>query len=115
MELPVSSRFFALSFRRLKEGFKREEKFVLFLAGFYWLVCFLVLPRRRYLVHMMPVALALSAQGAIYFNEWLKGIFKVRGRVIAAAAAVILVVAELSIGMASSENKGWRKRRPDFI
>ena len=98
---PFFALFLLYLFRRLKEGFKREEKFVLFLAGFYWLVCFLVLPRRRYLVHMMPVALALPAQGAIYFNEWLKGIFKIRGRVIAAAAAVILVVAELSIGMAS--------------
>lgn len=98
---PFFALFLLYLFKRLKQGFKREEKFVLFLAGFYWLVCLLILPRRRYLVHMMPVALALPAQGAIYFNEWLKGIFKVRGRVIAIASAVILMVAEILTGMAS--------------
>jgi len=98
---PFFALFLLYLFKRLKEGFKREEKFVLFLAGFYWLVCLLILPRRRYLVHMMPVALALPAQGAIYFNEWLKGIFKVRGGAIAAVSAVILIVAEILTGMAS--------------
>ncbi|MFZ3072809.1 MAG: glycosyltransferase family 39 protein [Thermodesulfobacteriota bacterium] len=98
---PFFALFLLYIFKRRKAGFEREEKFLLFLAAFYWLVCLLVLPRRRYLVHMMPLVLVFSAQGAIYFIEWLKAIFKERLRSVVTALAVVLAAAEILIGTAS--------------
>ncbi|MBI5559863.1 MAG: glycosyltransferase family 39 protein [Deltaproteobacteria bacterium] len=91
--------FVVWAVRKMREGTKDAERLLLSLLAAYWLVIFVVLPRRRYMVQIMPLALVFSSMGFLSFQAWLLGKAKKAGTLISAALLVLIAAVQLPVGM----------------
>ena len=88
-------------YRRGREGFTLVERYLLFILTAWWIVYFLTLPSRRYLVHLMPMALVMAAAGFVYVEQWIEVRFKQKARVIISVLILVMSAIQLPRAMVS--------------
>ena len=76
-------------------GLRMEERYILTIVGFFAILYLIVLPQRRYLVELMPIALVFSAAGFDYVNKWIKS--NMHGRARPAAVALIVLIMAIQV------------------
>ncbi len=76
--------------KRYREGFSKEEYFLITILIFYYIVHLGLNPRRRYLIHLMPIALVWVAEGFNILEQWLK--VKLRGKAYVTAIPLLLII-----------------------
>jgi hypothetical protein len=97
--IPFFVLFLFFIFKRFKEGFTSSEVYLIFILVGCSLTYLLVLPERRYLTHIMPMALIFPAMGFCYIEQWLKTRAREKFVLVSAVLILAIVAFQLPKGM----------------